>query len=243
MQKLTVTVLLLVLLSCSGTKQSSGEGTLNTLSRSEARDGWQLLFDGKTKNGWHVYNNRTDGAAWKVENGLLFLDREAKRKGAGGGDILANEEFSNFHLKLEWKVDTAGNSGIIFLVKEDQKYRYSFVTGPEMQIVDNERHADAKNNKHRAADLYDLLAAIPDAGKTANEWNLAEVIVNNGNLQLFFNGKMVVSTTLWDDNWKKMVANSKFKSMSDFAVFREGKIALQDHGDNVWFRNIRIKKL
>ncbi|MGB8191637.1 MAG: DUF1080 domain-containing protein [Chitinophagaceae bacterium] len=243
MQKLLIVLIVGTLLSCSSSKQAAGGIAMNVLSSAEKQNGWQLLFDGTTKNGWHVYNNRSDGSAWKVADGTLYLDRDAKQKGAGGGDIATDGEYSNFHLKLEWKIDTGGNSGIIFLVKEDQKYRYSFVTGPEMQIVDNDRHPDAKINEHRASDLYDLVAAVPDAGKTTEQWNLAEVIVNNGKLDLLFNGKTVVSTMLWDENWKKLVANSKFKNVAEFASFREGKIALQDHGDNVWFRNIKIKKL
>jgi hypothetical protein len=112
-----------------------------------------------------------------------------------------------------------------------------------MQVLDNERHPDAKIHKHRAGDLYDLIACKKEVVKPAGEWNKAEVKCKDGKVELYLNGTEVVETTLWDDNWKKMVAESKFKTMPDFGTYKTGKIALQDHGDDVWFRNIMIRKL
>lgn len=217
----------------------------NSLTPAEQSDGWLLLFDGKTKNGWHVYNNKSDGSAWVVTDGTLHLNPREKTDGknAGRGDIITAEEYENFHLSLEWKLDTGGNSGIIFYVKEEPKYENTYNTGPEMQVLDNERHADAKINKHRAADLYDLVSSSPETVKKAGEWNKAEIISDKGVLEFRLNDTKVLTTTLWDDNWKKMLAGSKFKQWPDFGTFKSGKIALQDHGDPVWFRNIKIKKL
>jgi hypothetical protein len=225
---------------------SSGQTSTkpNNLSSKEQASGWKLLFDGKTKNGWHVFNNKTDGSAWKVADGVLYLDPKAKGpKGEGGGDIVSDEEFENFHLMLEWKLDSGGNSGVIIQAQEDPKYRYAWVTGPEIQIIDNDRHADAKNKEHRAGDLYDLVAAVPETVKPIGEWNLMEVVARNGKLDLFLNGTKVVSTTQWDDNWSSLISESKFKSMADFGKFRKGKISLQDHGDGVYFRSIKIQRL
>jgi hypothetical protein len=224
---------------------NSSTPALNTLTDAEKAEGWQLLFDGQTKNGWHIYNGTSDGAAWKVEDGALTLDSNYKVDGkrAGGGDLTTDEEFENFELSLEWKIGKGGNSGIIFLVNEDPKYGASYFTGPEMQVLDNEGHSDASIHKHRAGDLYDLIAADPQNVKPAGEWNHVRIIVNQGQLELWQNGAKVVSTTLWDDNWKKMVAESKFKEWKDFGTFKKGKIVLQDHGDPVWYRNIKIKKL
>lgn len=217
----------------------------NSLTSAEQSEGWQLLFDGKTKNGWHIYNNKSDGSAWVVEDGALHLNTTEKKDGkvVGGGDIITDQEFDNYHLSFEWKLDTGGNSGLIFYVKEDGKYAESYHTGLEMQILDNERHKDADINKHRAADLYDLVSSSPETVKPAGEWNKAEIISNKGALEFRLNDTKVLSTTLWDDNWKKMLAGSKFKQWADFGTFKSGKIAFQDHGDPVWFRNIRIRKL
>jgi hypothetical protein len=112
-----------------------------------------------------------------------------------------------------------------------------------MQILHNEGHPDGKIEKHRVGDLYDLIAASEDASKPVGEWNLAEIISQDNQLRFILNGKEVVKTTLWDDAWKQMIANSKFKEMPGFGTFKKGKIALQDHGDMVWFRNIRIRRL
>jgi len=244
MHRMFVVWVLFVAVSCSSSRQSSHESKLNTLTSKERAEGWKLLFDGKTKGGWHVFNNKSDGAAWKVADGILYLDPKAKGpKGEGGGDIITDESFENFHLKLDWKIDTAGNSGVVIQAQEASNYGWAWTTGPEIQIVDNAAHPDAKIDKHRAGDLYDLISATPVTVKPAGEWNQLEIIQNNGRLDLFLNGTKGVSTAQWDDNWSKLVGGSKFKSMADFGKFQKGKIALQDHGDRVWFRNIMIKTL
>ena len=112
-----------------------------------------------------------------------------------------------------------------------------------MQVLDNTGHSDANINKHRAGDLYDLIAGAPETVKPVGEWNQVRIVINKGTLEFYLNGPKIVTTTLWDDNWNKMVAGSKFKAWKDFATFKKGRIALQDHGDPVWYRNIKIKKL
>ncbi|MBO9660040.1 MAG: DUF1080 domain-containing protein [Chitinophagaceae bacterium] len=246
-----------LLVACSNNAETKGEvtdkdttqapaGSFNTLTEEEKKDGWELLFDGKTVNGWHKYGHPgTIGSAWKVDDNALHLDASVKKgwKIEGGGDVVTDGEFTNFHLQLDWKIDTGGNSGIIFYVNEDTtKYEDTYNTGPEMQVLDNERHADAKIIKHRAGDLYDLISSSSEPVKPALEWNHAEIKSINGKLDLYLNGVNVVSTTMWDDNWKKLLEGSKFKTMPGFGTFKTGRIALQDHGNNVWYRNIKIKK-
>ncbi|MBA2328417.1 MAG: DUF1080 domain-containing protein, partial [Flavisolibacter sp.] len=189
-----------------GTTQSA------VLSQQERNDGWRLLFDGQSTNGWHTYGKSTIGSAWKVVDGALYFNASHKRQTpAEGGDIVTNEEFENFHLKLDWKISPNGNSGIMFYVHEDPvKYSEPWHTGPEMQVLDNNGHPDAKIHTHRAGDLYDLIAAKENL-RPVGEWNEVEIIANRGDLKFFMNGEQVLQTTMWDDNWREMVAKSKFK--------------------------------
>lgn len=214
------------------------------LTEEEKKAGWQLLFDGSTTEHWHNYGGGAVGYAWKVADGSLYFDGE--KKDTLPQDIVTNDEFENFHLKLEWKADTNANSGIMFYVHEavgDTNYRRPYYTGPEMQVLDNAGHPDAKIIKHRAGDLYDLISCSKETVKPALEWNQAEIKSVNGKLDFYLNGENVVSTQMWDHNWTNMIANSKFKRWSGFGTFRKGRICLQDHGDKVWFRNIKIQKL
>jgi hypothetical protein len=239
-------VLALSIISCqSGTSKSESSGSEQDTSQTTAAEdeGWVSLFDGKTTNGWHTYGKSVAGAAWEVDNGTLHLNIKDKNR-EDRGDLVTDKEYENYHLKLEWKISEGGNSGIIFNVHEDtSKYGATYQTGPEMQVLDNDKHADGKIHKHRAGDLYDLIASSEETAKPVGEWNLAEVIVNNGKLDFYLNGVNLVSTTMFDDNWKEMVAGSKFATMPGFGIYKKGKIALQDHNDEVWYRNIMIKEL
>lgn len=218
---------------------------LNSLSEQEKADGWQLLFDGKTLDGWHKYGTDSIGKAWVINDQSIHLEVSDKKdwQTKNGGDIISKNEYGNFHLQLDWKISKDGNSGIIFNVNEDpKKYEFPWMTGPEMQLLDNNGHPDSKIIKHRAGDLYDLITS-KETVKPAEEWNHAEIISDNGTLQFFLNGEKVVETTMWDDAWKKMIAGSKFKEFPGFGTYKKGKLCLQDHGNNVWFRNIKIKEL
>jgi hypothetical protein len=227
--------------ACGGGDKQVHEMTETVVEES----GWESLFDGKTFEGWSKYGGGAVGNAWKVQDGAIYLDAKNKDgwQTGDGGDIVTDEEFENYHFQVEWKIAPNGNSGIIFFVKDSPEYAYPWMTGPEMQVLDNDGHPDAKITTHRAGDLYDLIESSEETVKPVGEWNLAEIIAKNGNLELYLNGVMVVSTTMWTPEWEEMVANSKFKDMPGFGKYKEGKIALQDHGDEVWFRNIRIKRL
>jgi uncharacterized protein YaiE (UPF0345 family) len=248
---LVIPVLAFCLNSCiDGASEDKDEkkeaSTVNVLSDEEKKDGWQLLFDGTSTKGWHKYGDTATGSAWKIDSGTLHLDASQKENWQikGGGDIVTNDEYDNFDLKLEWKIDTCGNSGIIIFIKEDTaKYTWGWQTGPEMQVLDNRCHPDTAYITHRAGSLYDLMTVSKVTVKPALEWNQVEIKSLNGKLDFWLNGENVVSTTMWDDNWKKMIAGSKFKAHPDFGTIKKGKLGLQDHGNNVWFRNIKIKKL
>lgn len=246
MKKLLTTIAVAGLLTACNNADEEKNKTADAANIPTADSGWNSLFDGKTTAGWHTYGKSSVGEAWKIADGALYLDTTQKLdwQTKGGGDIVTNDEYENFHLKLEWKIAKDGNSGIIFYVHEDTaKYKYVWHTGPEMQVLDNDGHGDGKIIKHRAGDLYDLISCSKETVKPVGEWNEAEIVGNNGKLDFFLNGTNVVSTNMWDSAWKQMLAASKFKDMKDFGTYKKGRIALQDHGNTVWYRNIRIKKL
>lgn len=243
-QLLTFACAAVLLAACNSGEEKKEESKTET--NQTANDGWIRLFDGVSTAGWHKYGGAPAGPAWKVADSALYLDTSTKKNGKveGGGDLVSDEEYENFHLKLEWKIAPGGNSGVIFYTHEDTaKYQTSWMTGPEMQVVDNDGHPDGKIEKHKAGDLYDLIASSKIVVKPAGEWNSAEIKSENGRLDLYLNGENVVSTTMWDDNWKKLIAGSKFKDMAGFGTYKKGHIVLQDHDNTVWYRNIQVKKL
>lgn len=219
----------------------------NTLTQAELEDGWILMFNGMTPDGWRSHNGEAfPEQGWEVVNGTLHVIGSGRGEAGGGGDILFDRKFSNFELSLEWKVSEGGNSGIFYLAQEipgDPVWK----SAPEMQILDNAKHPDAKLGKdgNRAAGaLYDLIPGNFDAVKPAGEWNHAKVLVYKGTVVHTMNGENVLEYHLWTDDWKNMVANSKFKDYERFMnPAEEGYIVLQDHGDDVWFRNIKIRVL
>lgn len=212
---------------------------LNTVSRSEKKAGWQLLFNGNNLDGWHTYLKDSPGKTWKVDDHTIALNPGA----GGGGDLVSDGEFENFELQMDWKISEAGNSGIIFLVHEDPQYQASYLTGPEMQVLDNVKASDNKKPNHLAGSLYDLIGCDPTAVHPAGEWNHIKIRLDNGHLTFWMNGKKVVETQMWTDAWNKMVAGSKFSRWKEFASYHKGHIALQDHGHHVWYRNIMVRAL
>lgn len=185
---------------------------------------------------WRGFRSETMPAGWEIVDGALT------RVGAGG-DIITREQYENFELELEWKVAPGGNSGVFFHVVEDSTLRYVWQTGPEMQILDNERHADGKLPQTSAASNFALHAPVRNVARPAGEWNRARLVVKGSHVEHWLNGEKVVEYELWSDDWKKRVQNSKFKDMPRYGLARTGHIALQDHGDWVAFRNIRIRRL
>jgi Domain of Unknown Function (DUF1080) len=239
MLKKTMPALILVMAACSVALAQQP----NQLTAAEISGGWKLLFDGKTSNGWHTYNKKTFGPAYQVVDGTLFCDSSVHMPKGEEGDICTDGVYENFDLKYEWKIAKAGNSGVMFLVQESPQYSSPYLTGPEMQVLDNDGHPDGKIHKHRAGDLYDLIASSSEPVRKVGEWNEAEIKLVNGNLSLYLNGVQVVSTVLWDKKWDELVAGSKFAKMPGFAKSKSGHIDLQDHDCNVWFRNIKIRVL
>ena len=207
--------------------------------------GWISLSDSGLSQ-WHIYGKKTAGAAWNMDSGSIHLKSGAKNgyQTQGGGDLVSNDTFGNYDLKLEWRISKKANSGIMIFVQEDtSKYKETWSTGPEMQVCDPDSNEDAHSFKHEAGDLYDLIASRIMSAKPAMEWNQVEIVSNGGRLDLYLNDVHIISTGIWNAKWKSLIASSKFKDIPGFGSFHAGHIALQDHGEEVWFRNIKIKKI
>ncbi|WP_163381985.1 DUF1080 domain-containing protein [Cyclobacterium sp. SYSU L10401] len=242
-RNLSLAVLLLAVWSCGPANQENTANEENIEEIIVTEEEWISLFDGNSLTGWTGFGKDQPGEAWEAADGVLYFNAQKKEDGATGGDLVTKEDFGDFHLEVEWKISENGNSGIMFHVQDNGEYGAPYFTGPEYQLLDNDGHPDGKIVTHRTGDLYDLIESTEEASKPVGEWNKSEIKVEDGQLQFFLNGVKTVETTLWDDQWKAMVADSKFAQWEDFATFKEGKIALQDHNDDVWFRNIRIKRL
>ncbi|MFK7773069.1 MAG: family 16 glycoside hydrolase [Saprospiraceae bacterium] len=219
----------------------------NQLAEHEKAAGWELLFNGKDMSSWRNFKKETIGTSWIIDNNAIHLNSLQNPDGTWsakeGGDIITKNEYENFELRLEWKIGACGNSGIMFNVVEDDKYHSVWLTGPEMQVLDNTCHPDTKYPTHRAGDLYDMIACKYVVVKPAGEWNKVRLISKNGKMEHWLNGRKVVEYEMHTDEWKEMIANSKFKDMPDFGLAKKGHISLQDHSDKVWFKNIKILKL
>lgn len=220
----------------------------------KAKKGFVRIFDGSSTYGWRGYGSETLPEAWIIEDGCLKFD-STPRKGKSRGDIVFGHKFRNFILKLEWKIAEGGNSGVFYLVREIEG-EGTAASGLEAQVLDNEKHPDAlkgRDGNRKSSSLYDLIPAIPQNARPSGEWNTLLIKVRNGKVEHWQNGKKVVEYELWTPEWRAMLSDSKF-SLGSWpsawwlmteagGVNREGYIALQDHGDDVWYRNIQIKTL
>ena len=202
----------------------------NQLSDEEKAAGWKLLFDGKSAEGWRGYNSPDVPAKWVVEEGAL--------KGKGGGDLITAGQYDNYELSLEWNLPKGGNSGLIYRSAETKGP--SYITGPEVQILSN---MDT-NSKNSAGSCYDLYPPTKDVLKPNGEWNSLKLVIKpNNQVEHWMNGEKVCEYTIGSDDWNERIAKSKWAGAKEFGKVTKGHIVLQDHGNEVWFRNIKIREL
>ena len=192
-----------------------------------------VLFDGKSLEHFRGYKSEQIGKGWKIDNGELMFD------GSGGGDIITRAKYSDFELTFDWKVSEGANSGVMYRVTLGDSAPY--MSGPEYQILDDAKHGDGKNTLTSAGSLYGLYVAEGKVLKPAGEWNSAKIVQQGNKIEHWLNGKKVVHAEIDSDDWKQRVNKSKFKNWKKFGVSQTGHIAFQDHGNQVWFRNIKVK--
>lgn len=215
--------------------------TPNTLTAREQTEGWQLLFNGRDLNGWRAFDGSAPPSSWTVRDGTLLLTKADGKM--SGTDLVTAENYGTFELKLDWKVQRGGNSGVLYLARNVPPATQLYESGLEMQILDDAGHSDGKIPSHRAGSLYDI--TVPPAGvsRPAGSWNHARLLVEPGRIRQWLNGKLTADVSYGDAAWRKRVAASKFARMSLFGTFPSGVIGLQDHGEPVAFRNVKIRRI
>jgi hypothetical protein len=228
----------LSLITMLGTVVAQASDAPNTLSAEEKADGWKLLFDGETTTGWRGYQKDTVPSGWEVADGALTLTGER------AGDIVTVDQYENFDFRFDWQIAKNGNSGVFYLVQESPELGNTYNSGPEYQVLDNDGHPDAKNGPDRFAGAnYALQAPSKQTTKPVGEWNQGRIVKRGPHVEHWLNGEKVVEYELWSDDWKALVAKSKFNEMPAYGKAKKGHLALQDHGDEVAFRNLKIKVL
>ncbi|MDH6357891.1 DUF1080 domain-containing protein [Parabacteroides sp. PF5-9] len=254
---LSASLFLLNTMACSNKKttQNSDQATMdpislynqvdwsstNVLADSEKANGWISLFDGKSGNGWHGYNQTGIPECWAIEDGSLTMNME------GGGentqDLITNKAYKSFVLSLEYKMTKGANSGVLFQVKEDPRYTYAYETGPEFQVIDHESWPDPLEDVQINGSNYAMYPPMERPFKNIGEWNQLMLIVDGNDVTQLLNGVVVVKYTKYSDEWTKLRDSGKWSAYPDYAKYDEGHISLQNHGTKVWYRNIKIKEL
>ncbi|RAV27968.1 3-keto-disaccharide hydrolase [Sinomicrobium soli] len=254
MKRISICVMALVLMT--GCKEKAGKENPEQSveeqrseqpqdNNTETQEESVALFDGQTFDGWHGYNADEISPEWSIEDGVMVLTPDNKSK-AGGKNLVTDKDYTNFELSLEWKISEAGNSGVLWGIEEDEKYHEPYQTGPEIQVLDNDKHPDAKaGTTHQAGALYDMIAPSENVVRPVGEWNTMVVRIdhNSNEGKVSLNGTEIVKFPVHGAEWDEMVKNSKFTDWEGFGKHRTGKIGLQHHGDQVSYRNIRIKEL
>jgi len=210
------------------------------LSENETKDGWKSLFDGKTTNGWRTYQNKKSDS-WSVVDGTLYCKGSETNKSDMRADMITNDQYENFEFYVEWKISKGGNSGIMYHVTEE--FPTAYLSGPEYQLIDEANFPEKLEDWQKVGANYAMDPAPTAEAKPAGEWNTTKIIVNKSHVEHWLNGKKIVEYEMWTDEWNKKKTEGKWKDAAGYGMAKKGHIALQDHGSEAWFRNIKIKEL
>jgi len=212
----------------------------NTLTPSEIRTGWKLLFDGKSLKGWRSYQNQVTNS-WTVNNGVMYCKGSETDKSDKRADMITEKEYENFDLSIDWKISPQGNSGILYMVTEE--FPRSYQSGPEYQIIDDLHFPQKLEDWQKTGANYAMDPAPTAAPNPVGQWNTTRIVVNNGHVQHWLNGKKLLDFQMWTDEWKKKKMEGKWKDAPGYGMSKKGHIGLQDHGSEAWFKNLKIKEL
>jgi hypothetical protein len=231
----------------AGAQDKPVESKINQLTKAEKSAGWLLLFDGKSFDGWRGFHKDKAPEGWTIEDGCIKKVQAQGELGQAGGDLITVDQFDNFELSLEWKLAKGSNSGIKYLVSESLPPTGKSGISFEYQVLDDDAHPDAKNGidgNRTAGSLYDLIPASKTKKlNPVGEFNRVRIIVQGPHIEHWLNGVKVLEFERGSDAFKQRIAQSKFKDTKGFGEIAKGHVLIQDHGDEVWFRNIKIRKL
>src|SRR5688500_5489165 len=241
---LIITGTAMVMIACnnSDSKADAGKDTTATATTNVAETEWVSLFDGKTLSGWHGYNKTGEIKNWTIEDSAMVCLGTAQ--GDTGGDIVTDKEFEDFELAWEWKITKGGNSGVMYHVIEKAEYKAPFETGPEYQVIDDDGYTDKLEESQKAGADYGMYVANDKKKlKPVGEWNTRRIVFNKGHVEHWLNGEKIIEYQAWSDEWNKKKKEGKWNDYPAYGTAKTGKIALQDHGHKVYYRNIMIREL
>lgn len=244
--KFFLSLLLLAACLMAALAQTKTQST-NQFTQAEKSSGWKSLFDGKTLTGWRGFHSQSLPSGWAVEDGCIKKLKKSGELGQAGGDLITVEQFENFEFSIEWKLAKGSNSGIKYLVSESLPPTGRSGVSFEYQVLDDDNHPDAKMGiagNRTSGSLYDLIPASKEKKlKPVGEFNQTRIIVKGNHIEHWLNGVKTVEFDRSSDDYKKHLAESKFKNTKGFGEAKKGHILLQDHGDEVWYRNIKVREL
>jgi len=242
-----ISTLLLISAFAAVEAMPKGGAKDNTLTKKEKKAGWSLLFDGQTSAGWMNARTKTfPSGGWEIKDGMLIMDPESKKQKGGGGDIVTTDKFRNFELSIDFMYTKGANSGIKYFIDTESNNGSLASIGCEYQVLDDRNHPDAKagiNGNRTLGGLYDLITPKPKTDNGENAWNTAKIVVNGNKVQHWLNGQITVEYERGNQAWKDLVATSKFKNSPGFGEVQDGRILLQDHGNLVYFKNMKIREI
>ncbi len=212
----------------------------NVLTEQETNAGWKLLFDGKTLDGWRMYQNKA-ADAWGVNNGELYCKGSETDKSDLRSDIITHDQFENYELSIDWKISPEGNSGIMYHVTEE--FEAAYLSGPEYQLIDDAGFPEKLEEWQKTASDYAMYSAISRPTNPVGQYNTSKIVVNGAQREYWLNGVKVLEFEAWTPDWEKRKATGKWKDTPGYGLAKKGHICLQDHGGGVWFKNIKIRML
>tara|TARA_R110000868_G_scaffold365912_2_gene628827 strand:- start:778 stop:1530 length:753 start_codon:yes stop_codon:yes gene_type:complete len=248
-KSIAILALSVFIFGCKEDPKNEQKNDVETIKENETSseiEDWTVLFDGSSFENWKEYLNEGVSDNWKLEDNAMVFYPPKDRKNGQAFNLVTKKEYTDFVLSLDWRISEGGNSGIFWGVKEDPSLPEAYQTGPEIQVLDNEKHPDAKaGTTHQAGSLYDMIPPLKDVTKPIGEWNNCVLTINHKTNQgsVVLNGVEIVTFPVNNPEWGVMVSKSKFADWSDFGKYPTGKIGLQDHGDMVSYRNVKIKEL